>query len=60
MVTELKVMCSAAGWYIGTGYIEEEGYEVPNSRESGYFATRKEAEEELARWELYFSQQGVN
>ena len=38
--TELKVMCSGAGWYVGTGYVDPEfGFEMPGTRESGYFPT---------------------
>ena len=47
MYTELKVMKSGAGWYLGTEYIEEDGLRVPGSRDSCYFATREEAEEAL-------------
>jgi len=47
-VSELKVMSSAAGWYIGTTYFDEECHcEFPNTRESGYYATEEEAEAAL-------------
>lgn len=50
--TELRVLCSAAGYYIGTNYvnIELDGstWEEPGSRESGYFRTREAAEAALA------------
>ena len=47
-VSELKVMCSAAGWYIGTSIFDYEcGCELPNTRESGYYATEEEAEAAL-------------
>jgi hypothetical protein len=48
MYTELKVMRSAAGYYIGRGYIEN-GMEFPGSRESGYYRTEEEAQKELDR-----------
>ena len=47
MYTELKVMQSAAGYYIGRGYVVEEEwgtYEEPGSRESGYYKTREAAQ----------------
>lgn len=47
-----KVMRSAAGWYIGTGYADPDmgGAEVPNSRESVYYATAEDAEGALNMW----------
>ena len=44
--TELQALKSAAGFYIGTMYVED-GFEMPGSRDSGYFATKAEAEEHL-------------
>lgn len=41
--TELRVLKSAAGWYIGTLYIDPEYGAEPGSRDSGYFATKEEA-----------------
>ena len=42
-VSELQTMKSAAGWYAGTAYWDEEmGGWFPNSRESGYYYTRWE------------------
>lgn len=42
--SDLKVMQSAAGWYVGTTYQEPgAGYEEPGSRDTGYFATQTEA-----------------
>ena len=50
-ISDFKVMRSAAGWYIGTTCIDPEfGCEFPNSRETGYFATKEEAEAELRTW----------
>jgi hypothetical protein len=49
--SELQVMHSAAGYYIGTIYNGEYG-EEPGSRDSDYFKTEKDAElflEELER-----------
>lgn len=52
-ISELKVMKSAAGFYLGRSYRDEEcgGAELPYSRNSGYFATREEAEAALASYE---------
>lgn len=36
LVSDLKVMQSRAGWYIGRSCIED-GIEMPYSRESGYY-----------------------
>ena len=38
MISELKVLESGAGFYIGTTY-EEYHMELPYSRESGYYPT---------------------
>lgn len=50
--TELRVLSSAAGYYIGTNYVNVEAdgstWEEPGSRESGYFRTREAAEAALA------------
>jgi hypothetical protein len=43
--SELKVCKSAAGYYLGTTY---QG--MPGSRESGYFASKTEAEDALEQW----------
>lgn len=42
----LKVMKSAAGWYVGTTYTEN-GITEPGSRDSDYFGSREEAEHYL-------------
>ena len=48
--SDLKVMRSAAGYYIGTSAWDVEGgYEEPNSRESDYFGTHAEAENALKK-----------
>lgn len=47
-VSELKVMRSGAGYYIGRSYWDTEfGFEGPFSRESGYFGTEEQAQREL-------------
>lgn len=49
--SEFMVLRSAAGYYVGTMYKEEYGW-VPNSRETGYFATKEEAEEALKSFQI--------
>ena len=46
MISELKVLESGAGFYIGTTY-EEYDMELPYSRVSGYYPTHKDAETAL-------------
>lgn len=41
--SELCVMKSAAGYYVGTYFMEDFGL-VPGSRDSGYYATYEEAQ----------------
>lgn len=48
LYTEMQVLKSNAGFYVGTMYNNPEGFEEPGSRDSGYFATREEAEQELS------------
>lgn len=62
VISNQKVMQSAAGYYVGCGYTEElflgdgqcmedvteDMLGLPYSRDSGYFATRSEAEAYLA------------
>jgi hypothetical protein len=48
--SDLKVMRSEAGYYVGTEYVNDDGFVEPGSRESGYFKTREEAEKELEFW----------
>lgn len=46
--TDMKVLRSAAGFYLGRLYFDVEvGCELPYSRESDYFATREQAERAL-------------
>lgn len=53
--SELKVMRSAAGWYVGTTFRNTEipgmVFDEPGSRDTGYFATEAEAAEYLRRLE---------
>ena len=49
--SEFKVMQSAAGYYIGTTYYDEEmGGDFPYSRETGYFGPKAAAEAALATY----------
>jgi len=41
--SELQVLHSAAGYYVGTLYTNEDGFPEPGSRDSGYFQTREKA-----------------
>jgi hypothetical protein len=41
--TELQVLKSAAGWYIGTLYNAVEGWQEPGSRDSDYYPTEERA-----------------
>lgn len=42
--SSLKVLKSAAGWYVGTFYYDAEyKYWAPGSRDSGYFCTQEAA-----------------
>lgn len=44
--SDMQVLRSAAGWYVGTVYTED-GVEERGSRDSGYYQTRAEAERHL-------------
>jgi hypothetical protein len=44
--SELKVMRSAAGYYVGTTCTTD-GFEEPGSRDSGYFPTKEQAQKYL-------------
>lgn len=46
-ISKLKVLESAAGFYVGRVYNTSESYYEPYSRESGYMATREIAEYHL-------------
>ena len=43
-VSELRILQSAAGFYVGRVEISPEGYEFPYCRESGYYPTHEKAE----------------
>lgn len=45
--SELQVLQSAAGYYIGTLHNDPEGFQEPGSRDSGYYATRELAQQAL-------------
>lgn len=46
--TDLQVLQSAAGWYIGTMYNNPEGYTEPGSRDSyDYYPTQEAAQHAL-------------
>ena len=50
-VSAFKVMQSGAGYYIGTTeYDSEMGFDVPYTRETGYFRTAEEAEVALKNY----------
>lgn len=52
--SELKVLQSAAGYYVGTTYTDPKyGCEEPGSRDSHYFRTREEAEKYLKLVETF-------
>ena len=54
VASAFKVMQSAAGYYIGTTYHDEEmGGDLPYSRETHYFADRESAEQALSDYEEY-------
>lgn len=45
--SDLQVLQSAAGYYIGTLYTDSKGFVDMGSRDSEYFGTEKEAQTEL-------------
>lgn len=42
--SEMQVLRSAAGYYVGTIYTDEDGFEEPGSRDSSYFKSEEEAQ----------------
>jgi hypothetical protein len=52
-VSEVKVMKSAAGYYIGRGYNDmgSTGHPFPYSRDSNYYASEKKANLALVEWD---------
>lgn len=52
-ISELKVMKSAAGYYIGRSCVEDGlPFEQPYSRESGYYPTKEAAEGDLDTFDV--------
>lgn len=45
--SDLQVLRSNAGWYIGTIYTDKDGFQEPGSRDSEYFPTKEAAEKAL-------------
>ena len=45
--SDLEVLESAAGFYVGTTYANPDGFTEPGSRDSGYFPTADEAQDFL-------------
>ena len=45
--SEMQVLRSGAGYYVGTTYTGPDGFVEPGSRDSGYFATHDEAQKYL-------------
>lgn len=45
--SELQVLRSAAGFYVGTLHTDADGFVEPGSRDSGYFGTRQEVQRYL-------------
>lgn len=45
--SDMMVLESAAGFYVGTIYTDPDGFKEPGSRDSGYFPTYELAEREL-------------
>ena len=45
--SELQVLQSGAGYYVGTLYNNPDGFVEPGSRDSGYFPTRQAAQDYL-------------
>jgi hypothetical protein len=46
--TDLQVMRSAAGFYVGTVYVGEDGFQEPGSRDTCYVPHKEQAEKMLA------------
>lgn len=47
--SDLQVLQSAAGYYIGTIFTGKDGFQEPGSRDSEYFPTKQHAETALKR-----------
>ncbi|QMI49994.1 hypothetical protein MBR110_29905 (plasmid) [Burkholderia sp. MBR-1] len=50
--SDLMVLSSAAGFYVGTTYTGPDGFEEPGSRDSDYFRSEEEAERHLSMIQL--------
>ena len=48
--SQLQVMYSAAGYWLGTIYTDSDGDTQPGTRESGYFMNEEQAEHALEQW----------
>jgi len=46
--SDIQVLKSNAGWYLGTVYSAVEGWKEPGSRDTDYYATEERAKESLA------------
>jgi hypothetical protein len=53
--SDLCVIQSAAGWYIGTMYKNPEGFVGPGSRDTDYFALKTQAKSVLLYMELLWN-----
>ena len=51
-ISELQVLRSSAGFYIGRTCIEDDGFVEPYSRESGYYHTREAAQADIGTFEV--------
>lgn len=57
--SDLQVLRSTAGFYIGTTYIDpESGWQEPGSRDSDYFVHKEQAMQALAKLEWLFAHSG--
>lgn len=54
-ISNFMVLKSGGGYYVGTLYNNDEGWQEPNSRETDYFDTKEEAERALS----LFNETGV-
>lgn len=51
--SDLQVLRSGAGWYVGTMYTDPaDGFQEPGSRDSDYFATEEQARSYLRSIEI--------
>lgn len=45
--SDIQVLKSNAGFYLGTVFVDEDGFKEPGSRDSDYYTTKEEAEAAL-------------